>query len=69
MTLALSKSNSWIGGVCGGIARWLGWNSNAVRLLFVLATIFSGIVPGIAIYFALLLVMPFEKRSQAIRPN
>jgi phage shock protein C len=63
MVLTLSKSDSWFGGVCGGIAHWLGWNSNAVRLLYVLATVSTGVVPGIAIYFALLLVMPFEKRS------
>ena len=25
--LARDPHDRWIGGVCGGIARWLGWNS------------------------------------------
>ena len=31
-----SKSAKLIGGVCGGMAEWLGWNPTLVRLLFVL---------------------------------
>jgi phage shock protein PspC (stress-responsive transcriptional regulator) len=34
--LARNPNDKWIAGVCGGIARWLGWNSDAVRLLYVL---------------------------------
>ena len=35
----------WIGGVCDGIARRLGWNTTLVRALMVVATLFSARVP------------------------
>lgn len=35
----------WIGGVCDGIARRLGWNTTLVRALVVVATLFSARVP------------------------
>jgi phage shock protein PspC (stress-responsive transcriptional regulator) len=50
-----------IAGVCGGIARWLGWDPTAVRVLYVLVTVFSGGVPGIVAYVILALVMPLEE--------
>ncbi|MGW4249057.1 PspC domain-containing protein, partial [Nocardia sp. NPDC004722] len=33
--LTRSSTDSWIGGVCGGLAEYLGWNANLVRILFV----------------------------------
>jgi len=47
-----------IGGVCGGIARWLGWDSTHVRLVYVLVSVFSAAFPGILVYIVLWLVMP-----------
>jgi phage shock protein PspC (stress-responsive transcriptional regulator) len=47
-----------IGGVCGGIAEWLGWDPTIVRILYVLASIFSAAFPGILVYVALWIVMP-----------
>jgi phage shock protein PspC (stress-responsive transcriptional regulator) len=38
-----------IAGVCGGLARWLGWDVTIVRLLY---------IPGILTYLILWLVMP-----------
>jgi phage shock protein C len=49
-----------IAGVCGGIAQWLGWSSTAVRILYVLVSIFSAAFPGILVYIILALVMPPE---------
>jgi phage shock protein PspC (stress-responsive transcriptional regulator) len=49
-----------IAGVCGGIARWLGWDSTAVRILYVLVSIFSAAFPGILVYIILWAVMPEE---------
>lgn len=50
-----------IAGVCGGIARWLGWNSTAVRLIYVLISVCSVAFPGIIVYLILALVMPLEQ--------
>ena len=34
--LARNPNDRIFAGVCGGIARWLGWDSTAVRILYVL---------------------------------
>lgn len=58
--LLRSKDDRMIAGVCGGLARWLGWDSTAVRVLYVLVSIFSAAFPGILVYIILALVMPSE---------
>lgn len=58
--LARNPNDAWIAGVCGGIARWLGWDSNVVRLLYVLISIFSVAFPGILVYIILWIAMPEE---------
>jgi phage shock protein C len=55
----LRKSRDKIlGGVCGGIAEWLGWDPTVVRILYVVISILSAAFPGILIYLILLLIMP-----------
>ena len=58
--LARNSHDKMIAGVCSGIARWLGWNSTAVRILYVLVSIFSAAFPGILVYIILWAVMPEE---------
>ena len=53
-----SASDRLIGGVCGGIAAWLGWNRTVVRLLYILVSILSAAFPGIIVYVLLWIVMP-----------
>lgn len=59
--LTRSKSDRMIAGVCGGLARWLGWDSTAVRILYVLISFFSIAFPGIIVYIILALVMPADE--------
>jgi phage shock protein C len=59
--LARTPNDAWIAGVCGGIARWLGWNANLVRLLYVLLSISSAAFPGLLVYIILWIVMPKEE--------
>jgi phage shock protein C len=59
--LARNPNDKWIAGVGGGIARWLGWNSTAVRILYVLLSICSTGFPGIIVYIILWIVMPEEE--------
>jgi phage shock protein C len=59
--LARNPNDAWIAGVCGGLARWLGWNSTAVRILYVLVSICSVAFPGILVYLVLWFVMPSEE--------
>lgn len=48
-----------IGGVCGGIANWLGWDTTLVRVLYILGSVFSA-GSGILLYIILWVVMPEE---------
>lgn len=58
--LVRSKNDRMIAGVCGGLARWLGWDSTAVRILYVLASVLSAAFPGTIVYIILALIMPVE---------
>ena len=49
-----------IAGVCGGLARSLGWSSTSVRIIYVMASILSAAFPGIFVYLVLWAVMPEE---------
>jgi len=56
--LTRSRSDRMLLGVCGGIARWLGWDPTLVRVGFVLLSICSAAFPGIVVYLVLGIVMP-----------
>jgi phage shock protein PspC (stress-responsive transcriptional regulator) len=60
MPLLRSRHNKIIAGVCGGIAKSLGWNPTTVRILYVLVSIVSVAFPGILVYIILWVVMPQE---------
>jgi len=61
--MALTKSrNKMIVGVCGGLAEWLGWSPNMVRILYVIVSVLSAAFPGIFVYLILWLVMPPPSR-------
>ncbi len=60
MALLRSRSNKMIAGVCGGLARSLGWSPTAVRILYVILSIVSVAFPGIFVYIILWVVMPQE---------
>lgn len=55
----LTRSNDRvIGGVCGGIAEFVGWDATAVRALYVFLSVISAAFPGILMYLVLWWVMP-----------
>jgi len=47
-----------LGGVCGGIAEWLGWDPTLVRVLYVVVSVLSAAFPGIIVYILLWILMP-----------
>ena len=53
-----SRRHRMIGGVCGGLAEWLGWDPTLVRVLYVVVSICSAAFPGILVYVVLWIVMP-----------
>jgi phage shock protein PspC (stress-responsive transcriptional regulator) len=58
MPLQRSRRHRIVGGVCGGIAEWLGWDPTLVRILYVLVSIVSVAFPGILVYLLLWVIMP-----------
>jgi len=57
--MPLTKSrNKMIAGVCGGLAEWLGWSPNMVRILYVVVSVLSVAFPGIIVYLLLWMIMP-----------
>ena len=58
MPLTRTRSDKMIAGVCGGLARYLGWSSDRVRVVYVLLTLLSAAFPGILCYLALWYLLP-----------
>lgn len=56
-----SRSDRILGGVCGGLASWLGWSPTWVRILYVVLSIVSAAFPGMLVYIVLWIVMPAER--------
>lgn len=56
--LRRSRRHKILGGVCGGLAEWLGWNVTLVRFLFVVVSILSVGFPGTIVYVVLWIVTP-----------
>jgi phage shock protein C len=56
--LRRSVTDSWIGGVCGGIARVTGVESWIWRLIFVVLFLFGG--TGLLLYILLWIFVPSE---------
>jgi len=57
MNLCRSQNDRVLAGVCGGLAEHLGWGSTRLRIVWVLATIFTAFA-GVIVYFALWFLMP-----------
>lgn len=57
--------NGILGGVCGGIADYLGWDRALVRLLYIVFSILSAAFPGTIVYIVLWIAMPVKRRESA----
>lgn len=53
-----SKDNRILAGIIGGIGEYLKVDPVILRLLFVVFTIFTGIVPGIILYVIAMVIVP-----------
>ena len=60
MKLTRSRSDKMIAGVCGGLARHLGWSADRTRVAYVVLSLLSVAFPGILVYLALWFLMPLE---------
>jgi phage shock protein C len=53
-----SRSDYWIAGVCGGLGRYFGVDSNPIRLGFVVLAAWNGL--GVLLYLMTVLIVPEE---------
>ncbi len=53
-----SRSDYWIAGVCGGLGRYFGVDSNPIRLGFVVLAAWNGL--GVLLYLVTVLIVPEE---------
>ena len=56
--LTRSREDKKLAGVCGGIAKYFGLDSNIIRLIWVLAVVFAGV--GLLAYLICALLIPEE---------
>jgi phage shock protein C len=61
-----SRGDRVIGGVCGGLAKYLTMDPTVVRLIFVLLALAGG--PGLLIYLIMLIVVPEEPLAPPAPP-
>jgi phage shock protein C len=59
--LTLSKADKKLWGVCGGIAEYYEVDPTIVRLLWVLVTLITGVVPGLVAYLIAAMIIPNKK--------
>jgi phage shock protein C len=55
-----SKSDKVFAGICGGLARHLGWNVSPLRILVVIVSLFTAVFPALIVYAVLSFVIPEE---------
>lgn len=63
--LRRSNSDQWMGGVCGGLARFTGLDAWLWRLLFVLMLIMAG--TGLLFYVLMWILVPLEPTTYPAR--
>jgi len=63
VTRAERSAQAWLGGVCAGLARHLGWPVLVVRVAFAVAASFR--LAGVVVYLALWLVLPRQATRRA----
>ena len=56
--LTRSSSEKKLFGVCGGVAEYFDVDPTLVRVGILALTIFTGLIPGLVLYFCMALVMP-----------
>jgi phage shock protein C len=59
-TLRRRREGEKLAGVCAGLAEYFDLDPTLMRVVFLVATLFTGILPGIVLYVILALVIPTD---------
>jgi phage shock protein C len=55
-----SRTDRMIGGVCGGLGKYLNMDSTVMRLIAVLLGVLTGVIPCVIAYLVIMLIVPLE---------
>lgn len=55
-----SSTDKKLDGVCAGVAEYLEVDPTLIRLIYVLLTMFTAVIPGLFAYIILALIIPRE---------
>ncbi len=58
--LTRSRQNKKLTGVLGGLSEYIGMDASLLRILFVVASIFTGFFPLVLIYLISIFIIPEE---------
>lgn len=64
--LKRSQQERMIAGVCGGLAKYMNVDATIVRLVFVILTVFTAVIPGILIYIIMWIIVPKDSVESTI---
>jgi phage shock protein C len=58
-----SRTDRMVGGICGGLGKYLNMDATVLRLIAVLLLVVTGIIPGVIAYLVMLLIVPLEPEA------
>lgn len=64
--LTRSASDRILGGVFGGLGKYLHVSPNFLRVIYVILTILTAVMPGVIVYLILLIIMPPDPEHPGI---
>lgn len=67
--LLRSRRDRILAGVCGGIAHYFGADPVLIRVVWVIGTFITGVIPGIVLYFAAIVIVPEDKAEEKTGPR
>ena len=54
------RTERMLGGVCGGLGKYLGLDPTLIRVIAVLLAVLTGFIPGLIVYLVMMLIVPLE---------
>ena len=62
--LVRSTRHKMLAGVCGGVGEYMDLDPTVVRVVYVLVTVFTALVPGLLAYVIMIFLVPRDDEVQ-----
>lgn len=63
-----SRTDRKLFGVLGGVAQYFGLDPSFVRIVYLILLIFTMVVPGTLLYWAMFFIIPIAPKTEAGQP-